>query len=383
MNRKLLIAALCVLNCAIGCAYLSPLRHRPLWDLPQFYFAGRLVMAGKAHALYDKPAYNGLIRELQQTDARASRQNVYFNRPAFGALLCVPLAFFSFATLKTVVIFVNLLLLALLVWKLPLWLSAPPGTRVCLFVFLPFLYSLALGQDTLLITLLLALALSLLLRKQDVPAGMLLALAALKPHLIVAVPFVLLAGKRWKALSASLATGALLALVSFAMVGTQGVQQWLDLLRAPTTDYAPLLMGNLRALGLHLGRFPAAAATGIALICFAIILKGHRTADQFSGAILIGLLLSPHTYCQDYSLLAIVALVSLHPVARYLVLLPWPYFFPPDHLLPWIAVALACLVGLAARSRPPARATASCKQAWTRLWNLRTHAYRYRHGALP
>lgn len=350
MNRKLPIAALCILNFAIAIAYLSPLRHRPLWDLPQFYFAGRLVMAGDAHALYDKTAYTGLIQELRQSDARASRQNVYFNRPAFGALLCVPLAFFSFATLKPLVIAANLLLLALLVWKLPLWLSAPPGTRALLFVFLPFLYSLALGQDTLLMTLMLALALSLLLRGQEVPAGVLLALAALKPHLIVAVPLVILAGKRWKALWAFLATGAFLALASLAMVGTQGIKQWLDLLQAPTTDYAPMLMGNLRALGLHLGWFTAVAATAAALICFVVILKGKRTADQFSAAILIGLLLSPHTYCQDYSLLAIVALVSLHPVARYLVLVPWPYFCPPDHLLPWIAVALACLVGLAARS---------------------------------
>lgn len=383
MNRKLPIAALCLLNFAIGCAYLSPLRNRPLWDLPQFYFAGRLVMEGKAHALYDRPAYTGLIQELRQTDARASRQNVYFNRPAYGALLCAPLAFFSFTTLKTVVIIGNLLLLAVLVWKLPLWLSAPPGTRVFLFVFLPFLYSLALGQDTLLITLLLALALALLLRKQDVPAGMLLALAAVKPHLIVAVPFALLAGKRWKALSAFLAGGALLALISFAMVGMQGMEHWLDLLRAPTTDYAPMLMGNLRALGLQWGWLTAAAAAGAALVCFVVILQGQRTADQFSAAILIGLLLSPHTYCQDYSLLAIVALVSLPPLARYLVLLPWPYFCPTDDLLPWIAVALACLVGLAARSRPVNRRFAFCKQALTRWWNLRTHAYRSIHGALP
>lgn len=222
MNRKLPIAALCILNFAIAIAYLSPLRHRPLWDLPQFYFAGRLVMAGDAHALYDKTAYTGLIQELRQSDARASRQNVYFNRPAFGALLCVPLAFFSFATLKPLVIAANLLLLALLVWKLPLWLSAPPGTRALLFVFLPFLYSLALGQDTLLMTLMLALALSLLLRGQEVPAGVLLALAALKPHLIVAVPLVILAGKRWKALWAFLATGAFLALASLAMVERRG-----------------------------------------------------------------------------------------------------------------------------------------------------------------
>src|SRR5690349_22383503 len=95
-SRRILIAGVCIFNLGIACIYLWPLRGRPVWDLPQFYFAGKLVRQGRISELYNRAAYEPLIAELRTTDPQATRYSLYFNRPAFEAPLFLPLAFFSF-----------------------------------------------------------------------------------------------------------------------------------------------------------------------------------------------------------------------------------------------------------------------------------------------
>jgi len=322
---------------------------RPIWDLPQFYFAAKLIRAGKISLLYDKSAYVPLNAELAKSDPLAAKYSTYFNRPAFEAPLFLPLAFLSYRAAGILVLIVNFGLLALLVWRIPKWLYAPRDSRIWLFVFMPFLHSIAFGQDTLLLTLLVAFGLHLLLDKQDIPSGAVLALAVFKPHLLCAVPFALIAGKKWKALCSFMFTAGALALVSFTIVGIRGIRNWAELLRAPSTDAVPLLMGNLRALGLHCGTAAAFAAASWALACFVIALRYSPFLDKFAAALLAGLLFSPHTYLQDYSLAAIIGLIALYPGTKYLLLLPWPYFYPFTDLLPFILLGLACLTCLAAR----------------------------------
>jgi hypothetical protein len=169
------------------------------------------------------------------------------------------------------------------------------------------------------------------------------------------------------------------------MVGTTGMKQWFALLQAPTTDNTPMLMGNVRAFGLHYGVFAAVSASLAAVVCFLLILRGKRIADQVSAALLVGLLLSPHTYRQDYSLLAIAALASVHPIIRYSILLPWPYFFFNDTLLPFAFLALVWLAAAAAHTMNAGPAASwpvsRCIRPLTQLRRLRTDAYKYLHGA--
>jgi len=337
-----------MLNVCIGCLYLLPMRMIPVWDLPNFYYAAQLVRAGQASELYNKPAYEPLVAELRKTDGPVAVYS-YFNRPAFAALLFLPLAYFSYRTASNFVIALNFALLGLIVWKLPTWLRGPKDSWIWLMVFMPFLYSIPLGQDTLLLTLIVAGGLTLAWEDRDVLAGVLLALGAFKPHLIWAIPIALAASKRWKMLYAFLATGAMLTLLSLALVGTRGFAQWIDLLRAPTTDAVPYLMGNVRAIGLHWGTPAAILAALVAVVSFGLVLKRGSFTEKFAAALFVGLLLSPHTYLQDYSLLAIPALVAPHPVARYLLLLPWPYFYRSAEMLPLTVVALLCLASVAAR----------------------------------
>src|SRR5438034_4159098 len=94
MEKRLLVAILCLTNLCVGYAFLSPLRTRPVWDLPSLYFAGRLVLAGQVSQLYNRAAYVRLREEVRQAKPPAFAHALYYNRPAWEALLFVPLAVF-------------------------------------------------------------------------------------------------------------------------------------------------------------------------------------------------------------------------------------------------------------------------------------------------
>lgn len=136
-SRMFLVTALCTVNVITACLLLWPVRHLMPWDLPNFYFAGQLVATGHADALYRRAAYIPMVRQLQREDERAaSRHAIYFNRPAWEALLFLPLALLSYANASRFVVAANLLLIGLLVWLLPKWFPSPWLTRPWLIIFI-------------------------------------------------------------------------------------------------------------------------------------------------------------------------------------------------------------------------------------------------------
>ena len=218
--------------------FLSPLLTIPPQDFAQFYFAGRLTATGQVARVYHKPAYEPLVTELRAQGEYVSPYH-YFNRPSFVALFCAPLAWFSYRSSLWLTVLGNVGLLILIVWKFPAWFRTSGSVRPWLFLFMPFMWSIGYGQDTLLLTLLIGYSLHLNSKQIDVPAGMCLAMCTAKPHLIWATPLALLVGKKHKWLYSFLATGLLLALVSFTAVGVNGLAEWLELISEPTTDYMP------------------------------------------------------------------------------------------------------------------------------------------------
>lgn len=342
ISRHLLIAAVCFVNICLGVAYLRTARFV---DVPQFYLAAKLFRAGRIAHIYDVQAYEPLIVELAKSDPEAAKGAVHFNRPAFELLLFLPFAFVPFKAFLFANIALNGILLAVLIWKLPQWFPVSIHCRTWLLIFFPFLSSVALGQDT----LLLAYGFHLALEEHDSRAGIFMALAAFKPHLIFLLPLAFVAARRWKLLRSFVTVGTVLALMSFVLVGPQGMRDWIEILRSPYTDYAPATMGNLRAIGVHLG-MPAVVIAGlIALGCFVFILRRGSFHAAFAAALITALLLSPHTYVQDYSTLAIAAMLSFPPAAVFAVLLPWPYFIPSfgHETLVFMTMGLAALVWMA------------------------------------
>ncbi|HUQ92720.1 MAG TPA: glycosyltransferase family 87 protein [Bryobacteraceae bacterium] len=319
-------------------------------DYPQFYFASELVNAGKVDQIYNTVAYEPLIASAGVTLGKVS---VYFNRPPFSALLYAPLAWFSFRTGLWIFASVNVALWALLVWKLPVWLQVPTHFRVWLVCFQPFLFSVGICQDTLLLTLICAYACFGLMRRNEAAAGGLLAMGLFKPHLIFLLPVVLIVERRWRALTAFLITAGFLGALSLALIGVRGMEQWLLLLKAPTTDMVPELMGNLRALGIHYGPAAAVAAAIAATAAGCLVFSYGNYAERMSAALILALLVGPHTYVNDYCLLSIAALSTPSRMSRYAFIVPWIFFLPAANaMMAFVFIAIGSLLLMAGRYLP-------------------------------
>jgi hypothetical protein len=318
-------------------------------DYPQFYFAGQLVQSGQASKLHDTAAYEPL---LEAAGLRRGALSTYFNRPAYAALVYSPLALFSFEHGRYVFVAINVVIWALLVWKLPRWLDAPGHLRVGLFCFFPFIGAVGTCQDTLLVTLTTAYACCVLLKRNETAAGIVLSLGLFKPHLLILMPFLLFLEGRRRALWSFLLSGSVLGLVSVAMVGPKGIAQWLALLAAPSTDMMPEVMANIRALGLNLG-LPAALGIGLLVVAgTATVLVRGSYEQRLSVTILATLLFCPHTYSQDFSLASVVALASSNPLIRYGFLIPWAYFLPSGTATPIIVFAAVAVTAIALQCMP-------------------------------
>jgi len=282
-----------------------------------------LVAQAKLPAFTIRSAYEPLMKDIPIIRGTAS---IYYNRPAFGALLCLPLALLPYQTSYHLFTLLNFALWALLVWKLPVWLNAPGHLRVWLICFFPFTQSVGNVQDTLAITLIMAYACYVLMPRRELSAGALLSLCLVKPHLALLIPLFLFREGRRRALTAFIVAGSLLAALSFALVGTEGVRQWLLLLQAPTTDLFPEIMGNIRALGIHFGPAAAIATLIVTVAAGVVVLARGSYSDRLSAIVVLALLLSPHTYSQDYSLTSVVALATGSTSPAYAILLPWFFF---------------------------------------------------------
>jgi hypothetical protein len=292
-------------------------------DLEQFYFAGQLVAAGQSGDLYSEEAYLPLEQELAATGKPLSPMH-YYNRPAFGALPWAILAQLPYAAVEKLVIAGNLLGILFLTWKLPVWFPALRSFRPWLLCYPPFLWSVQFGQDTILITWLLSYSIVLARQGKEKPAGMLLSLCLVKPHLIWLVPAAFFFCNKRTVAYWFAGSGLVLALISFVMVGPSGVAEWRELLAANTTDYAPETMATLRAVGLQtsivLAILPA-IVIGVAFVraCLA------RALDQaLPVAIVASVLLSPHAYLQDASPFVVAASFSGSGLLIGAAVLPWP-----------------------------------------------------------
>jgi hypothetical protein len=94
-------------------------------------------------------------------------------------------------------------------------------------------------------------------------------------------------------------------------------------------------------------------------------LRHGSFSDKISASLLAALLISPHTYWQDYSLTAVIAMLGINPAARVVLLFPWPYLYSRKDELPMIFIALSYLIALGAkqvfRPLPDLRVSKQCR----------------------
>jgi len=227
------------------------------------------------------------------------------------------LAHFSYPMAHAIWSGMNLLLLAFVLQWLLSYVHSPHNLFIVASVlaWFPTMEALRLGQDSILSAALLLAVFAALKRQHDGWAGFFLALGLYKPQLVLPMVGVFLVARRWRSLIVFGVTGVVLATISLAMVGQQGIFDLASILKS-MGNYAfvvrPALMPNVRGLSnalLHGENFRAMAPTvviSLALyaLClylwcgkFDVVSSGFDL--KFSLMLVTTVLISYHLYAHD------------------------------------------------------------------------------------
>ena len=201
-------------------------------DYIAFHTAGLLLMQAQGAQLYE----HALVVATQDDLLQGAAPGFYdaYRNPPFFALPFAPLSLLGLIPGYAAWSLLSLAFLALALWLLlqdvPELQARWRGLTILVFAFPPVIIGLLDGQNTTLSLLLYVLIYRSLLRGQDRAAGVWAALGIFKPQLFFVFPIIFLASRRWRALATYAASALLLALLSFALVGSEGTLGWLRIL---------------------------------------------------------------------------------------------------------------------------------------------------------
>lgn len=302
--RKDLYLALCLV------AAVNVLCFAFLWnsdsaiDFRAFYCAGRIAFTSPSQ-VYSVEAQRFKSKDLPG-------QNVWmpYYHPPIELLLFAPLARLPYR--QSLALWTAISAASLLVSIAVLASFTSTGRRRLLIIALA-LFSTYLvlhqGQDTFLLLLLLCLTLSFVQRKQDVRAGIVLAVALFKPQVPLVLALALLLRGRRKLIASFSVSSGLIGFASLAAIGSSGVGQFVELIRHHEPLEEAWRMVNLRGLLslVHAPRPVTIAVSILVLAAFAIYwYRAERPLLHVaSSAILAGALLSYHFHAYDLALLLI------------------------------------------------------------------------------
>ncbi|MGH7902816.1 MAG: glycosyltransferase family 87 protein [Candidatus Dormibacteraceae bacterium] len=197
------------------------------------------------------------------------------------------------------------------------WVLAPPG-RMSRSIYLGLLLStspvalfLVAGNLVALVAVSVTLSWRLLRDDREVAAGLVLALAAVKPHLLVLLPAALLVSGRWRAVASWGAAMAVLALLSLLTLGRHGVSEYRHLLARVSNFDAEQRTAPLHMLGTHLPAIAIVAAVVTLVLALAWLYRREGPTIPIAMALLGSLLVIPYLNGEDFLLAAVAALLIL------------------------------------------------------------------------
>jgi hypothetical protein len=323
-------------------------------DFAIYYRAGITVRRGLGRRLYDDAKQVKVQRELSPEGAIRIGALPY-NHPPFEAALFVPFTYVSYPLAFALWDSTNLAMLVALPFLLRPHLSELRKYSWLLWVlttvaFFPIFAALLQGQDAILLLFLYALAFICLKENRDAFAGAWLALGLFKPHLVLPFVLLLLLQGRKKLLYGFLPMAAVLALVSTAIVGGEGIKAYPAYVMHLEETLAggaivPSDMPNLRgALDLFLSGVPnivlVVLVTSLGVFAYAAFVCRGIGADlfdlKFSLAAITTVLVSYHALIYDLSLLMLPVLLltnqllaqdKVHGYRRLLTIMAMATFF--------------------------------------------------------
>jgi Glycosyltransferase family 87 len=301
-------------------------------DFRQLYAAGYMARSGHSRQLYDYDSQRRFQNQVvSQTDLALP-----FIRPAYEAVLFVPLSLLPYRAAYFTWLAINLALLAICyrllfpkmedLYHIYRWLPA------AIFLgFLPIAAALIQGQDSIFLLTLLTVALVLLERGKEVSAGLLIGLGLFKFQIVIPMALMFLIWRRFRLMAGFAVTASIGTLVSLWVVGFSGfaayvralITMGVGLVREPHEVNKPVanLMANLHGLvfglaGSNLSGFWIVFVTAIlsGVVIFTAAISGRtakRLDHQFLLATTASALVSYYLLIHDMSVLLIPIALTL------------------------------------------------------------------------
>lgn len=301
-------------------------------DFRQIYSSAYMVRTGHSAQLYD---YN-LQKEYQDRLITYQKDGLPFIRPAYEALIFVPLSYFSFRTAYILLLITNIGLLAVCLLLLRPWLRNLYHVYVwlpaALFVgFEPIGVAFIMGQDSVLLLVLLAVSFILLTKRLPGWAGLVAGLGLFKFQILLPVALLFLAWRRWRFLLGFGVSTMALAGISLWIAGFAGTKMYFEYLTsvANLTSGIPQfpvlwqLMANVHGLmfGLTGSWLPKFWLETLALLLSSCVLgwtfyKGARVKENDAGLFLLALpcaiLVAHYVFIHDLSVLLLPTVILLN-----------------------------------------------------------------------
>jgi hypothetical protein len=309
--------------------------HPQDFDFAGCYSAGLISREAGTAKVYD------VQRQMQVQRSVLGRTQLFlYAYPPVHALMFAQLARFPYVTAYIIWGCLDIVLWALFVCLMRPYAAIPRDPlrylMLC-FLFLPAWAALVLGQSSLILLVLYTLTYICLRHRHDYWAGVFLGLGLLKYHLVLPFALILLLRGKWRVIAGfGLACSVLVAL-SFWTAGSAGVLAYgrlmLDIVRDPANPayesfsprhIMPTIWGFFTAL---LGRYVSlvwikilAAMTCVGLVFFTALRwrreelhRGEESlAPMFASALSVSLLVTPHLYTYDLTLMLLVMLLMFN-----------------------------------------------------------------------
>jgi hypothetical protein len=307
-------------------------------DFSAFYSGGSLV--GSPQLYSPQAAF-----AVQERAIGCHHENLVFIKPPFYALLMWPLAQLPFVAAFYVFRALVLAGVGVFLW---LW----PGDRwaaaaACAWS-VPLGATFTVGQDVVFVLAAAMGAYRMLRSGREFAAGVLLGLCAIKFHLFLLLPLLLLRRRLWKTVAGGAVTGAMWLGMCFLAAGPNWMSMYRVALADPRMNPYAYNMVNLRGLFGYDSPWIWPASAVVAVLCGLLIWRGSLEV-ALAAVLAGGVLITPHTTVSDATLFLPGLLLARRmewPAARAVAafLLTPLYVFLPRGAL---QVAVLALVGAA------------------------------------
>lgn len=306
-------------------------------DFPAFHAVGLLARSGAQP--YSLESQCRVEREVNpgQTCLPFAHPPILLPALALASVPSYDVSYWRWAAIMTAL---------LLLCAFPLYgLTRDPALTCQAILFFPAIFGLWMGQDNALVLLAVLSSYWLLSRQKDFLAGAALALATVKPQLVIVLAIALLFS-RPRAFAGFALSSAAMVLFSIALIGVEGLQGIFGIMRVMAKAYGfgvwPEGMYNFAGILARSGLSPR-LSWPLFFVVAALVSIGWKTLginrSTFSVAIVISLFAAPHVHLWDLSLL-LIPLLTLHRKALLYGSLVILATFPFGYSVSFVAVYL-------------------------------------------